>query len=472
MLDRDTRIAILRLHAEEHGSRTIAKAVGVSRNAVLDVIRSGDRDVPRVERSEKAAPHLDRIRALHADCKGNLVRVQEKLADEGVELAYSTLTAFCRRHEVGVQPKRPAGRYHFEPGEEMQHDTSPHCVEVGGRRRSLQCASLVLCFSRMVFMQIYTQFTRFECRLFLTKALQYFGGAAARCMIDNTSVIRSHGTGKNMVPAAETQAFSERFGFVFEAHRVGDANRSAHVERRFDYIDNNFYAGRTFESLADLNAQAVAWCDKVNRTYRRALRASAVELFAAERSALQQLPVYIPEVYEMHFRRVDVEGYVCLHTNRYSVPVELIGRRLRVRETEKGLYFYDGHTLVGQHDVCNPGSQTRITLPEHKGTRPRRSEPRPPLPEESVLRAASPVLGELLDALKKRHGGRAVRAVQRLHKLYLDYPTDAVVEAVSRALDFGLTDLGRIERMVLKAVGNTFFRLPLTDTEDPEDDNG
>ena len=82
------------------------------------------------------------------------------------------------------------------------------------------------------------------------------------------------------------------------------------------------------------------------------------------------------------------------------------------------------------------------------------------------------MLGELLDALRKRHGGRAVRAVQRLHKLYLDYPTDTVVEAVSRALDFGLTDLGRIERMVLKAVGNTFFRLPLTDTEDPEDDNG
>jgi hypothetical protein len=388
---------------------------------------------------------------------------------EHVHLGYSTLTAFCRRHELGRRPRAPVGQYHFVPGEEMQHDTSPHRVEVAGQQRLLQCASLVLCYSRMVFVQAYPRFSRFECRLFVSKALTYFGGAAVRCMVDNTSIVRAHGTGKNMVPAPEMKALAERFDFTFEAHAVGHAERSARVERRFHYVENNFYPGRTFTSLADLNAQAVTWCDQVNRRYRPKLRASALELFATEQPALQPLPAYVPEVYEMHVRRVDVEGYVCLHTNRYSVPVELIGRTLRVRETEQRLYLYDGHRLVAEHAAADPGAHERLTLPEHRPD-PRWRRERPPAPHESALRAASPALARLVDRLKRRHGGNAVRAVHRLHKLYLDYPTEALIEAVTRALDFDLTDLGRLERMVLKATGETFFRLP--HPNDEEDDDG
>lgn len=256
-----------------------------------------------------------------------------------------------------------------------------------------------------------------------------------------------------------TRSFAEK-GLCGEPHN------------RFHYIENNFYPGRTFESLADLNDQAVAWCDKVNRTYRRSLHASAVELFAAEQPALQPLPIHVPEVYEMHFRRADVQGFVCLHTNRYSVPFELIGRNLKVRETEDEVLVYDGHRLVAEHVRCEHGSNLRVTLVKHHEDRPQRWSVRQPAPEEGVLRAASPALGSLVDLLQKRHGGHAIRNVRRLHKIYVDYPTDAVVEAVSRALDFGLTDLGRIERMVLKAVGSSFFKLPSNSDQNPEDDDG
>ncbi len=39
-------------------------------------------------------------------------------------------------------------------------------------------------------------------------------------------------------------------------------NRSARVERPFDYIEKNFYPGRTFSELADLNAQFRQWRDE------------------------------------------------------------------------------------------------------------------------------------------------------------------------------------------------------------------
>jgi hypothetical protein len=72
------------------------------------------------------------------------VRVHEELVAGGAELSYPALTAFCRRHGIGYQPPVPAGHYEFPPGAELQHDTSPHEVELAGRKRQVQTASAVL----------------------------------------------------------------------------------------------------------------------------------------------------------------------------------------------------------------------------------------------------------------------------------------------------------------------------------------
>ena len=95
----------------------------------------------------------------------DLVRVQEDLATSGVNLSYSTLTAFCRRHGIGQPPAVAVGRYEFLPGAEMQHDTSPHEVELCGKRRKVQTASAVLAYSRMLFFQMYPNLDRKSTRL-------------------------------------------------------------------------------------------------------------------------------------------------------------------------------------------------------------------------------------------------------------------------------------------------------------------
>jgi transposase len=118
----------------------------------------------------------------------------------------------------------------------MQHDTSPHAAQVASRRVRVETAALVLGYSRMRFFQHYPRFTRFECKAFLTEGLLYFEGASERCTIDNTHVVVLVGSGRDMVPAPEMAAFAERFGFEFRAHAVGDANRSAHVERFFGLV--------------------------------------------------------------------------------------------------------------------------------------------------------------------------------------------------------------------------------------------
>src|SRR5213593_4120396 len=334
MLTKGQRTAILELHAQKVSKGQIARVLGVSRSTVRKVLRSQSADVPVLNRSETAEPYRQQILEEWVNCKGNLVRVHEELVRSGLALSYSALTAFCRRHGIGQKPKLPSGLYEFQPGEELQHDTSPHLVEIAGKKRGVQTASAVLCYSRMLFFQFYPTFQRFDCKVFLTEALTYFGAATKIVMIDNTHVVVLRGTGEDMVPVPEMAAFGERYGFEFHAHKIGDANRSGRVERPFWFIQKNFLAGRQFTGWNDLNQRARAWCDQVNGTYKKHIRAVPKQLFAAERPYMKPLPIWIPEIYRLHHRIVDVEGYVSVHTNRYSTPVEWIGRQVAVRETK------------------------------------------------------------------------------------------------------------------------------------------
>ncbi|HEY8630114.1 MAG TPA: hypothetical protein VIL73_06125 [Gaiellaceae bacterium] len=460
MLDQTIRASILTLREAGHGTRAIARALHISRGAVKAVIADGRAAPPPIERDERADRFRDDILALHTSCKGNLVRVHEELlARHPIALSYQALTAFCRRHGIGHEPPTPVGHYPFEPGKEMQHDTSPHDVHISGAVRRVQTASLVLAHSRMVFMQMYPRFTRFHCKVFLTEAVQYFGGACADCMIDNTHVVVLRGTGKEMVPVPEMEAFGRRLGFRFIAHEKGDANRSAHVERQFDHIERNFIAGREFSDFADANQQARTWCDKVNASFKRHLHASPRDLFAVEASRLRPLPAWVPEVYALHQRIVDLEGYVHVDGHMYSVPYQLIGKTVEVRETKDQVRVFIGPREVSTHALrAATGGRQRTTLAEH---RPPRGQVAAALrsPEEDELAAAGAPFAEFAAVLRKRLLRWPI-ALRRLAQLRRDYPAAPLAAAIETAIHYGLYDLNRVERVILKNIAATYFQLP------------
>ena len=459
MLSQAQRTTILERHAQGVSRSEIARVLNISRLTVRKILRSNSTQVPALLRPEKAEPHRQQILELLSTCKGNLVRVQEDLTASGVNRSYSTLTAFCRRHGIGQPPAVAVGRYEFLPGEEMQHDTSPHEVELCGKRRTVQTASAVLAYSRMLFFQMYPSFQRFDCKVFLTEALRYFHGAPQRVMIDNTHVVVLRGTGREMVPVAEMAAFAERFGFRFVAHERGHANRSARVERPFWFIESNFLAGRKFASWPDLNQQARQWCDRVNGTYKKYLRAVPRELLVLEQPHLRPLPVWIPEVYRLHQRLVDVEGYVALHSNRYSVPLAWLGRRVQVRETKDQVEIQlDARNLV-THQRLAEAEQQRITLAQHRPPRGQGSSRPDPHPEEALILKTAPELADYLATLKQRSHKLVVFALRQLLRLVREYPREPLLTAVRQAARYGLYDLDRVERMILRRVARDYFLL-------------
>ena len=471
MLKEERRTTILELKALGESVRAIAKVVKASRRTVEKVLKSGQREVPDLVRPEKAASWYEAVLEQHKRCKGNLVRVHEELVTMGAKLSYPALTAFCRRHQIGVETKAPTGRYQFEPGQEMQHDTSPHRVLIGDREQTIQCASLVLCHSRLVYMQYYPTFDRFWCRTFLTEAIQFFGGACRRCLIDNTSVVVLGGTGSAMIPVPEMAAFGARFGFEFKAHAVRHPQRKGRVEKAFAYVENNFLVGRDFANWEDLNRQAREWCDKANASLKRSIHARPIDLFAAERLVLSPLPSFVPPVTRLHHRVVDCEGYIHLMCNRYSVPYRLIGRMLEVREYADKVEAFNGHEKVASHPRPWGSRSVRLTDPAHTLSRNER-RPAGPRPEETELLKVEPGLASYLVALKAKHPGRYVRSLKRILVMVGEYPREPFLQAVEAAQAYGMFDLDRLDRMVLRNVAKDYFVLsevPALDPNNPEE---
>ena len=303
----------------------------------------------------------------------------------------------------------------------------------------------------MLFFQCYPTFQRFDCKVFLTEALRYFGGACSVVMIDNTHVVVLRGTGAEMV------AFAERYGFEFRAHEILDKDRSGRVERPFWFIERNFLAGRSFTDWKDLNRKAHEWCDKVNSSYKRHLRAIPKELFAVERPQLHPLPIWTPEVYQLHQRIVDVEGYVTVRTNRYSVPVDWIGHRVEARETKDRIEIHDGRRKSVSHErLIDPVGQ-RMTIPEHRPPRGQGVKRSDPPTEHKAIVQTVPELVDYVNALKKRGRKQTTLALRQLLRMVREYPRKPLLAAIEQAAHYGLYDLDRVERMVLKTIAQDYF---------------
>jgi transposase len=465
MTPTEIRNAVLGLRGQGHSLREISRLLALSRNTVRRILRE-----PAGEAGGEPPPcdeaTLVRLKAAFARARGNVVRVRELLADEGTEVAYSTLTRWVRDADLRAPPRR-AGAYDFAPGQEMQHDTSPHRVRLGQADKpvTLQCAGLVLAYSRRLFIQYYPRFTRFEAKAFLLEAVRFMAGACPVCIIDNTSVLLAAGAGVDAVVAPEMAAFARTLGFRFRAHRVGNPDRKGRIERPFAYVETNFLVGRSFADLDDLNAQALAWCrDIANRKPKQALGMSPDAAYVIEQPHLVPLPDVLPPVYQLLERIVDLHGYVSVDTNRYSVPERYVGKPVTVTKTPAQIEVRHKATAIAVHRRVIDQRDTRKVLHGHHTIPVRQGGGT--AAEVALLCGHHDSLDRYTAALRLHGRAGNRRALRRLIDMQRTYPPGPFIAAIEQALHYGLFDLGRLEDLILKQVAGDFFAL---NTAEPDD---
>jgi hypothetical protein len=148
------------------------------------------------------------------------------------------------------------------------------------------------------------------------------------------------------------------------------------------------------------------------------------------------------------------------------VPVSWIGRQVEVRETKDAVAIQlDLRHIVTHRRVAAP-QQQRITLPEHRPPRGEGIKRSDPHPEEQAILKAAPELADYLLALKQRGRKYLVFVLRQLLRMIRDYPREPLVAAVKEAARYGLYDLDRVERMILRRIAREYFRLHPNPGED------
>ena len=98
-------------------------------------------------------------------------------------------------------------------------------------------------------------------------------------------------------------------------------------------------------------------------------------------------------------------------------------------------------------------------LAEHRPPRGQRDARPDPHPEEKAIVTAAPELADYVAGLKQRSRKVVTLALRQLLRLVREYPREPLLGAVREAGHYGLYDLDRLERMILRRVTREYFLL-------------
>ena len=466
MIDADKRKAVFLLHQEGVSIRQISRQLRLSRNAVRRIIAQSGKMPESIRRPVlNLDPEL--LRQLHQECHGYAQRMMEKLREEhGITVKYSTLTRRLRDLGICAPMSQRCERVPDEPGAEMQHDTSPFTLPVGSQRLRLQASLLYLRYSKRRYLQFYPVFDRFHLKCFLHLALTHWAYAPKICVIDNTNLARWRGLGSNAVMVPEMEAFAKAYGFGFLCHAPKHSDRKAGEERSFLTVETNFIPGRAFQSLEDLNRQALEW-STVRMEQRPQGKAGLIpaQAFEHELAFLTQLPRHLPAPYLLLERTVDEYGYVAVEGNYYEVPgcgrgkIQVLRylHHLVLCQDRRGLIEY---TLppwgVRNQPFHAPGQQPRYRPRNRKLCSQE---------EEKRLRAMDPVIAAYVDFILSTPGLLRHQFLRRLWALHQRWSTALFLRTVERAHRYRITSLETLERIALLHLDDTALPEPVVDPD-------
>lgn len=465
MIDANKRNAIFLLFSEGMGIREISRNLNVSTNTVSIIIAQKG-EVPETIRKDKTQIDPELLQKIHRKCEGYAQRMQEIFEEEeGVKIGYSTLTRKIRELGLGQSKNQRCDQKPDVPGAEMQHDTSPHTVKFGTTRVKVAASIIYLRYSKQRYLKFYRSFNRFAMKCFIHEALTFWGYAAPICIIDNTNLARLRGTGRNAVMTPEMINFAMQYGFTFICHELGHANRKAGNEKSFYTMETNFFPGRTFENLEDMNRQAFDWATiRMSNRPMSKTRLIPAKAFEHELSYLKKLPPYVSPPYLTHGRSTDQYGFASIGGNFYWVP----GKSrfdVKVLQFCDHVEIYQKRNKLAEYELPPDGVKNKKFSP--KGEPKPRFQPNnrknPTGEEEKTLRTAAPEVNAYLDFVLIMKGKTRHKFVRQLYHLYRKTALPLFIKAIKRALKYRVNNVDTIDNIIRLTMRDSNYELPTPD---------
>ena len=368
MISPEVEAEILRLHhAEKWPVGTIASQLGVHHSTVRRVLEKVG--VPRAALSHPSM--IDPFLPFIIETWKRYPRLTaRRIYDMARERGYPGQPRHFRHRVAHLRPRRPAEAYlrlKTLPGEQAQVDWGHFGkVTVGRAVRPLMAFVIVLSWSRAVFLRFFLGATTAHFLRGQEAAFNEWGAVPRVLLYDNlkSAVLERRGDAIRFHP--DLLAFAAHHRFEPRPVAVARGNEKGRVERAIRYVRDSFFAARSFIDVADLNAQALAWCRDTAgaRPWPDDPAITVSDALAQERPHLLARP---PSPFPTDERADVVVGktpYVRFDTNDYSVPHTLVRRALVVFADDERVRILNGNEVVAEHPRCYDRRQ-QIEDPRH-----------------------------------------------------------------------------------------------------------
>jgi transposase len=288
---------------------------------------------------------------------------------------YPTLTA-ARLYEMARQRGYPGGPSQFRqrisqlrprkqpeaylrlktlPGEQAQVDWGHFGhIQIGQARRPLMAFVMVLSWSRQIFLQFYLNAQMENFLRGHVAAFEAWNGLPRVLLYDNlkSAVLERQGDAIRFHPTL--LELSAHYHFEPRPVAVARGNEKGRVERAIRYIRDNFFSGRHWQTLDELNTQADEWCQGVsaNRPCPENRDVTVREAFCQEQAALLTLPDNPFDTRERVEVRAQKTPYIRFDLNDYSIPHQQVQKSHSVHADLETIRIIDGAEIIAEHPRC------------------------------------------------------------------------------------------------------------------------
>jgi transposase len=360
---------ILELHRQGVTISSIARRAGLDRKTVRRYIARGLEPPvygprkPRTTQLRRFERYLRERVAGFPQLTGR--RLHRELRDLGYTGGYTILTEFLREIRPATAPEFEV-RFETPPGRQAQVDFAHFrtvFTDEPGAEHVVWLFSFVLGHSRMLwgrFVLHQDLQTLLRCH---AAAFEALGGVPEQVLYDRMRTVfsREDPEAGHIVYNRTLLEFARHYGYLPRACKPYRAKTKGKVERPFRYIREDFFLGRSFRNLDDLNMQFHQWLDQVaNVRVHATTRRVVAEHFAEERPKLQPLPAGPFQAVLRLERRITRDGMVSVDGNLYSVPNTTRRRVVEVHSTTSEVRILEEGHVIAVHPVLDGRGQRRI----------------------------------------------------------------------------------------------------------------
>ena len=335
---------------------------GLSANQIADELGLDPRTVSKWLQEKRFRKRAPIVRPSKLDpFKGAIVRMLEahnysaaqilqKIREEGFSGGYTIVKEYV--HNVRPKRSQPFLKLAFAPGECAQVDWgSLGTIRTGESTRRLSFFVMVLCYSRMMYLEFTVSQTMEYWLACHQNAFDAFGSVPGKIMVDNLkSAVLKRIVGHAPVFNPKYLDFANHFGFKIVPCGVGKGNEKGRVENGVGYVKKNLLAGLElpqFDAMGNVSRQ---WLDTIaNVRIHGETRRKPVEMFSEEKQSLLPLPAHPYDIGTITQVRASTQFRVTLDSNHYSVPSEYAGANLTLKAYPDRLCIYCGDKLIARH---------------------------------------------------------------------------------------------------------------------------